>query len=266
MGVLAPDALAGRTALVTGGGTGIGRACAIDLARSGAAVVLCGRRPGPLEQTRAAIAAAGGQAVAVAADVRDGADVTRAVDVAIHTFGAVDILVNNAGGQYAAPAERIGVRGWRAVHRLTVDAAWAVTHEVANRSMIPRRSGVIFFLGFSPRRGITAMAHAAAARAAVENLAAGLALEWSRYGIRTLCLALGTIDTDALRTGYPAADVARWTAAVPLGRLGRPEDVSGLLCALASPLGAYVTGTTLAIDGGADAWGAGEPAPIPVHP
>ena len=107
------------------------------------------------------------------------------------------------------------------------------------------------------------MVHASAARAAVENLAAGLALEWSRYGIRTICLAPGTIATDAVLDGYPADDVERWERGVPLGRLGRPDEVSGLLCALASPLGSYVTGTTITVDGGVDAWGSGEPAPPP---
>ena len=127
--------------------------------------------------------------------------------------------------------------------------------------MIPRKTGVIFFVGFSPRRGISGMAHAAAARAAVENLAAGLALEWSRYGIRSICLAPGTIATEALHERYEKDDLNRWQQAVPLGRFGRPDEVSGLLCALASPLGSYVTGTTITVDGGADAWGAGEPAP-----
>lgn len=258
---LADNALAGRVALVSGGGTGIGRACAVDLAATGATVVACGRRADPLAEVRTEIESTGGRCLTVTADLRDPADADRVVDAALGEFGKVDVLVNNAGGQYAAPAEDISVNGWRAVHRASVDATWTLTRAVATRSMIPRRAGVIFFIGFSPRRGIAGMVHASAARAAVENLAAGLALEWSRYGIRTICLAPGTIATPAVFDGYPPDDIARKESGVPLGRLGRPEEVSGLLCALASPLGSYVTGTTIAIDGGTDAWGAGEPPP-----
>ena len=259
--LLAPDALAGRVALVSGGGTGIGRACAVDLAGRGAAVVVCGRRPGPLVDVRREVEAAGGRCLAVTADLREPDHVDRVVDEALAGFGSVDVLVNNAGGQFAAPAEEITANGWRAVHRIAVDATWAMTHAVATRSMIPNRRGVVFFMGFSPRRGVAGMVHASAARAAVENLAAGLSLEWSRYGIRTICLAPGTIATPALSEGYPPEDVTRWERGVPLGRLGRPEEVSGLLCALASPIGSYVTGTTITVDGGVDAWGSGEPAP-----
>ena len=105
------------------------------------------------------------------------------------------------------------------------------------------------------------MVHASSARAALENLASGLALEWSRYGIRTICIAPGTIATDALRERYSADDRDRWEAAVPMRRFGNPEEVTGLITFLASPAGGYVTGTTIVVDGGADAWGNGYPAP-----
>ena len=117
--------------------------------------------------------------------MREPDQVATLVDAALERFERIDVLVNNAGGQFIAPAEEISLNGWRAVHRLAVDAAWDVTRTVATRSMIPNRSGVVVFVGFSPRRGIPGFAHAAAARAAVENLAAGLAGEWSRFGIRT---------------------------------------------------------------------------------
>ena len=259
--VLAPDALAGQVALVTGGGTGIGRAAAIDLAANGAAVVVWGRRSVPLKETRAAIDAAGGECLAITADLREDNDVVRVVDDVLDVHGDVDILVNCAGGQFVSPAEDIPLKGWRAVHRASVETAWAMTREVASRSMILRRRGAIFFLAFSPRRGITGMVHASSARAAVENLAAGLSMERSRYGGRTLCIAAGTIATDALHEGYPAADVDRWARGVPLGRLGAPEQVSAVICALASPIGSYVTGTTITVDGGVDAWGAAEAPP-----
>jgi citronellol/citronellal dehydrogenase len=180
---------------VTGGGTGIGRAVALDLAGCGADVVICGRRPEPLEKTAAEIEALGARVLVVPADIRDDDRVVGLIDRALEHFGRIDTLVNNAGGQFAAPAEQITSKGWRAVHRVAVDATWAVTREVAMRAMIPQRSGVIFFMAFSPRRGIASMVHASSARAALENLAAGLSLEWSRFGIRTICVAPGTIAT-----------------------------------------------------------------------
>ncbi|WP_234042646.1 SDR family NAD(P)-dependent oxidoreductase [Streptomyces marianii] len=253
-------------ALVTGGGTGIGRATALDLAAAGAGVVICGRRAGPLEETRQAVAELGGSCLAVPADIRQEEQVTEVVSRALETYGRIDVLVNNAGGQFSAPAEEISPKGWRAVHRLSVDAAWAVTREVARRAMIPQRSGVVFFIAFSPRRGIPGFAHAAAARAAVENLAAGLSQEWSRYGIRSVCVAPGTIATEGLAENYPEADLRSWERSVPLGRFGRPEDISGVIAFLASSAASYVTGTTVVVDGGADAWGAGHPAPMRVEP
>jgi citronellol/citronellal dehydrogenase len=245
---LAPDANAGKVALVTGGGTGIGRATALELARTGAKVVVCGRRPEPLQEVQAQL---GDDCLAVPADVREPQEVAALVDRALERFGRIDILVNNAGGQFMAPAEEISLKGWRAVHRLAVDAAWDLTRLVAERSMIPNREGVVVFIGFSPRRGMADMAHAAAARAAIENLAGSLALEWSKHGIRALCVALGNIATEGL-DGYGPERVAQWEREVPLGRLGTPEEAAALIAFLASPGGAYVTGTTVVMDGGLD--------------
>jgi citronellol/citronellal dehydrogenase len=259
---LRADANAGRVALVTGGGTGIGRAVALELAGTGASVVVCGRRAEPLEVVAAQVRALGGECLAVAADVREPAEVERVVGAALERFGRVDVLVNNAGGQFSAPAEDIAENGWRAVHRVTVDAVWSMTRAVATRSMIPSRGGLVVFVGFSPLRGIPGFAHASAGRAAVANLASGLALEWSRHGIRSVCVAPGTILTEGL-AGYGDEAVEGWRRTVPLGRLGRPEEVGALIAFLASDGGAYVTGTTIVVDGGVDAWGLGEPPPPP---
>ena len=245
---LAPDANAGKVVLVTGGGTGIGRATALELARTGAKVAGCGRRPEPLEAVRAEL---GDDCLAIRTDVREPEQVAALVEQTLERFGRIDILVNNAGGQFLAPAEEISLKGWRAVHRLAVDAVWDLTRAVAERSMIPNESGVVVFIGFSPRRGMAGMAHAAAARAAIENLAGSLALEWSRHGIRTVCVALGNIATEGL-DGYGPERVAEWEREVPLGRLGTPEEAAALIAFLASAGGAYVTGTTVVMDGGLD--------------
>jgi citronellol/citronellal dehydrogenase len=257
---LRPDANAGRVALVSGGGTGIGRATALELAGSGARVAICGRREEPLARVAGEIEAAGGEALAIPADLREPEAVERVVGATLERFGTVDVLVNNAGGQFTAPAEDISDGGWRAVERATVDAVWSVTRTVATRAMIPGGGGLIVFVGFSPQRGIPGFAHAAAGRAAVANLASGLTLEWSRYGIRSVCVAPGTILTEGLE-GYDPAAVEGWRRTVPLGRLGSPEEVGAVIAFLASAGGAYVTGTTIVVDGGVDAWGMGEPPP-----
>jgi citronellol/citronellal dehydrogenase len=257
---LRSDANAGRVAVVTGGGTGIGRATALELAATGARVAVCGRRDEPLERVSGEVERLGGECLAVAADLREPDGVARVVDAALERFGAIDVLVNNAGGQFSAPAEEISENGWRAVHRLTVDAVWSMTRAAATRAMIPGGGGLIVFVGFSPLRGIPGFAHASAGRAAVANLASGLAIEWSRHGIRSVCVAPGTILTEALGE-YGDESVAAWERSVPLGRLGRPEEVAALIAFLASAGGAYVTGTTIVVDGGADAWGLAEPPP-----
>jgi citronellol/citronellal dehydrogenase len=259
-GVLAPEANAGRVALVTGGGTGIGRATATAFASTGAKVVICGRRSDPLESVRAELESRGAECLAIACDIRDQDQARDLVRGALERFGAIDVLVNNAGGQFEAPAEEISLGGWRAVHRLAVDAAWHLTREVASASMIPGQGGLVVFIGFSPRRGIPGFAHGASARGALENLAAGLALEWSRYAIRTVCVVPGNIDTEGL-AGYGAEAVEAARRQVPLGRLGRPQEVAEVIAFLATSGGGYVTGSSLLVDGGLDAWGQGEPPP-----
>ena len=254
---LAPDANAGSVAIVTCGGTGIGRATARELARTGAKVAICGRRPEPLEAVRRALEDAGAECLAVPTDVREAEQVGAFLDAVDERFGSVDILVNNAGGQFAAPLEAIALKGMRAVHRLNIDATWDVTQRVAERWMIPARKGFVAFLGFSPRRGVPMMIHSSTARSALETLAAGIAQEWSKFGIRAVCIAAGLIQTEGVMQ-YGGQDVVdEFATHVPLRRAGLPEEVAATIAFLASPGGAYITGTTVVVDGGSDAWGLG---------
>jgi citronellol/citronellal dehydrogenase len=260
---LAADANAGAVAIITGGGTGIGRATARELARTGASVAICGRRPEPLAETRAELEREGATVVAVPCDVRDAERTDAFLDEVEASLGPADVLVNNAGGQFAAPLEDTPLKGMRAVHRLNVDAPWNLTQRVANRWMIPRRRGFVAFLGFSPRRGIPSMVHSSIARSSLETFAAGIAIEWSKYGIRSVCVACGLIDTEGLAQYGGRELIDELAAQVPMRRAGSPGEVASTIAFLASPGGGYITGTTVVVDGGADAWGMGsEPPPV----
>ena len=248
--VLREDSLAGRSALVTGGGTGIGRATAVLLAGLGARVAVAGRRAELLEGTAALIRAAGGDCLAIPCDVREPEAARELVDAVIAAYGSLDVLVNNAGGQFVKRAEEISHNGFRAVMRLNLDAVWELTRLAAVGSMLPNGYGKVISVVLSPRRGIPGMFHSSAARAAVESMTRTLATEWGGRGVRLTCVAPGTIDTEGWRGyGDSVEDVA---ATIPVGRLGTVEEVAQMIAYLASPAGDFVTGTTVVIDGGVD--------------
>jgi citronellol/citronellal dehydrogenase len=236
-----------RAGIVTGGGTGIGRASARALARDGFRLVLAGRRPEPLAETCRLL---GDGCVAHPGDVREPAVADALVDRCLAEFGRIDLLVNNAGGQFVAPAEDISPNGWRAVRRLNLDAPWYLTQQVATRWMIANGGGRVISVILCPRRGIAGMAHSSAARAGTETLMQTLAVEWGKHGIGLVCVAPGWIDTEAMRRyGDDPEDIA---ARVPLRRLGTAEEVGEVIAFLASPAAAYITGTTIVVDGGVE--------------
>jgi citronellol/citronellal dehydrogenase len=250
--------LDGQVALVSGGGSGLGRASALELASLGAQVVVCGRRLDPLEET--ASAAEGGRVEARACDIREEDQVDSLVDGVMERHGRIDLLVNNAGGQFLTPAEDITPKGFRTVIRLNVEGTWLMTHAVATRAMIPSgpdgqpRGGKIVNVTLSPHHGLPGMAHSSAARAAVENLTRVLSIEWARFGIRLTALAAGHFATDTLRTKYPKQVVEGVAGTVPLQRLGNEEEFAWLVAYLASPAGDYLSGAILTIDGARDNW------------
>ncbi len=253
-----PGLLDGQVAIVSGGGSGLGRASALELAALGARVVVCGRRPEPLEETAAS--AEGGRVEAVTCDIREEDEVGSLVDGVLERHGRIDLLVNNAGGQYLTPAEDITPKGFRTVIRLNVEGTWLMTHAVATRAMIPGgrdgnpRGGKIVNVTLSPHHGLPGMAHSSAARAAVENLTRVLSIEWARFGIRLTAVAAGHFATDTLMTKYPRPVVEGVAGTVPLGRLGTEEEFAWLVAYLASPAGDYVSGAVLTIDGARDNW------------
>lgn len=247
--VLRPDCLDGRVALVTGGGSGIGRATALQLARLGAQVVVMGRRAESLAETAAIGAQEGTLPITtVAVDLREFDQVDAALDTVLGQHGRIDLLVNNAGGQFLAPAESVSANGFRAVTRLNLDAPWYLTTRIAARSMIPNGYGKVVSVTMTPLRGIPYMAHSSAARAGVESLTRTLAVEWAGHGIRLVAVAPGIVHTEAWE-GYGLAPEAV-AKVVPAGRLQTPEDVASVIAFFLSPGGDYVTGATIVADGG----------------
>lgn len=247
------DLLNGHVALVTGGGSGLGRETALELARCGARVAICGRREEPLVETAALDPH--GLIEAHVCDIREEDQVERMVDAVLESHGKVDLLVNNAGGQFLAPAESITPKGFRTVIRLNVEGTWLVTHAVATKAMIPSgRGGKIFSVTLSPHNGMPGMAHSGAARAAVENLMRTLAIEWARFDIKLLALAAGQFETQTLLTKYPQAIVDRIAYTIPLGRLGTEREWAEMVAYLASPAGDFFSGTVITMDGARDDW------------
>ena len=257
-----PGLLDGQVAIVSGGGSGLGRASALELAALGARVVVCGRRTEPLEETAAA--ADGGRVEARACDIREEDQVEALVDGVLDRHRRIDLLVNNAGGQYMSPSEDITPKGFRTVMRLNVEGTWLMTHAVATKAMMgqasseppgaPPRGGKIINVTLSPHHGLPGMAHSSAARAAVENLTRVLSIEWARFGIRLTALAAGHFGTETLRTKYPRQVVEGVAGTVPLGRLGTEEEFAWLVAYLATPAGDYFSGAVLTLDGGRDNW------------
>jgi citronellol/citronellal dehydrogenase len=246
--VFAAGALAGRVALVTGGGTNLGKAAATELARCGAEVVIAGRRPEVLE---AAATEIGAGASWVAGDIRERDDAAAIVRAVLERHGRLDFLLNNAGGQYFVPAESIVPKGWRAVQRLNVGGTLAMCEAAYELAMGPARSGTIANVTVSPHHGMPAMAHTGAARAAVEALTRELAREWKDKGVAVVALAVGRFATESLRK-YPAELWRSAVATVPLQRLGEMHEYGWLVALLASPLGRSLSGSVVTLDGALD--------------
>ena len=253
--MFADGALAGRVALVTGGGTNLGKAAATELARCGASVMIAGRREEVLEEAAAEI---GEGCSWVAGDIRKGAE--RLVAAAVEQHGRLDFLLNNAGGQYFVPAESITTKGWRAVHRLNVEGTLAMCEAAYTLAMQPAGAGTIVNVTVSPHQGFPAMAHTGAARAAVEAFTRELAGKWAPDGVSVTAIALGRLATESLRK-YPAELWRQAAASVPLQRLGEVEEYGWLVALLASPLGTAFSGSVLTLDGALDNWSGPWPPP-----
>jgi citronellol/citronellal dehydrogenase len=246
--VFADGVLGERVALVTGGGTGLGKAAALELARCGASVVIAGRREDVLAN---AVAEIGDTASYVVGDVRT--DARAIVQACLDRRGRLDVLVNNAGGQYFVPAESITAKGWQAVTRLNVGGTMAMSRAAYELAMRPAGGGTIVNVTLSPHHGLAGMTHSSAARAAVEGYTRALAREWAPDGVAVVAVAAGHFDTESIRK-YPEAVWRAAARTVPLQRLGREAEHAWLVALVASPLGRALSGSVVTLDGARDNW------------
>jgi citronellol/citronellal dehydrogenase len=249
--VLRPGLFAGQLHWVTGGGSGIGRCVAHELASLGATVLISGRSPDKLERVAAEIAEDGGRAATRAFDIRDEEAVKAAVASVVAEHGRIHGLVNNAGGQFPAPLQAISKRGFEAVVANNLTGGFLMMREVMLQSM-QKEGGAIVNMTADFRNGMPGMGHSGAARAGMSNLTASAAYEWAMFGIRVNAVAPGWIASSGMDTygGMTRSLIPKLKQHVPLRRLGLEAEVSAAICFLLSPGAAYITGVTLPIDGG----------------
>jgi citronellol/citronellal dehydrogenase len=248
-----PDAFAGKVVIVTGGGSGIGRCTAHELAALGAQVVITGRKPEKLEKVVAEITEDGGKAKGLVCDIRNEDQVRDTITAVLTEFGRLDGLVNNAGGQFPAPLETISANGFDAVVRNNLQGTFLMMREAYNQWMRDH-GGAIVNMTADMWGGMPNMGHSGAARAGVDNLTKTAAVEWARSGVRTNAVAPGWIMSSGMDTyqgDFRKYVIPMLGSNVPLKRMGTESEVSAVICFLLSDGAAFVNGVTVRIDGAA---------------
>jgi len=254
--VFATGTMRDQIVLITGGGSGIGLATALEMVRLGARVAICGRTAAKLEAAASQLAAASSvdHVHTSVCDIREPAQVEAMVKRIVGAWGRIDVLVNNAGGQFPSPAQLISPNGFLAVVKNNLVGTFHVTREVANQSMIPHKGGRIVNVIANIYRGFPGMVHTGAARAGVENMTMTLAVEWAQFGILVNAVAPGIILSSGTAQ-YPPQVIERGIKETPLKRAGTCEEVAASIVFLASPAAAFISGATLRIDGAQSLWG-----------
>lgn len=243
----------GKVAIVTGGATGIGYATALQLAKLGASVVICSRTASELEAAAARIAhESGSKCVAVPTDVKNEEACIALVQRTIDGFGRIDVLINNAGGTRMGPLESIPTKGWDSIFDLNVKSAYILTRE-AGKHMIAQKLGAIVSISSGAGiNGVKGGAHYSAAKSALQMFTKVTAAEWGKHGIRANCVAAGAIASERVLEAWNIAnlDMDSLTKATPLRRTGTPDEMANAIVFLASDAASYITGQTIAVDGG----------------
>ncbi len=257
------DALAGQVCLVSGGGSGMGRAIAYVLTRLGAQVAICGRRADKLEETAAGIEEHLGKKIMTRAmTIREPDQVHALLAEAWERFGRLDVLVNSAGGQFPQAAIDFSVKGWNAVIDTNLNGTWHMMQSAAQQWRDHGRGGSIVNIVAVVARGMPQVAHTAAARAGVIYLSKTLSVEWAPLQIRVNCVAPGSIATDGLNV-YPRQAAEDFAISNPMKRMGDVMDIAQSVVYLAAPTGKFITGEVLTVDGGRQNWGEDWPGGIP---
>jgi citronellol/citronellal dehydrogenase len=239
-----------KSIIVTGGGSGIGRCVAHELTSLGAHVIIMGRKEAKLSAVVSEIESDGGKAHYVTCDIRDEQAVAAAVTSALSFVAQIDGLVNNAGGQYPSPLADINQKGWETVIRTNLTGGFLMAKEVYNQSM-RKTGGSIVNIIADMWNGMPTMGHSGAARAGMENFTKTAAYEWANSGVRVNAVAPGWIITSGMDTYPPdfASVLDSLRSAIPLKRMGREAEVSAPICFLLSAAAAYISGTTIRVDG-----------------
>lgn len=250
--VFRPDLFAGQVVWVTGGGSGIGRCVAHELASLGAMVIVSGRTQAKLDAVAAEITADGGRCDTAAFDIRDEEAVKTGVAAVIAKHGPVSGLVNNAGGQFPAPLLAISKKGFDAVVANNLTGGFLMMRELFNQCM-QQHGGSIVNMTADFRNGMPGMGHSGAARAGMSNLTMTAAFEWAHAGVRVNAVAPGWIASSGMDTygGAIKGMIPKLKNHVPLRRMGVEAEVSGAMVFLLSPAAAFITGVTVQIDGAA---------------
>lgn len=250
--VFRPGLFAGRTFWVTGGGSGIGRCVAHELASLGARVIVSGRTQEKLDRVAQEIREDGGQCDTIAFDIRDEDAVKAAVAAMVRQVGPITGLVNNAGGQFPAPLQAISKRGFEAVVSNNLTGGFLMMREVFLQSM-QAHGGAIVNMTADFRNGMPGMGHSGAARAGMGNLTMSAAFEWASSGVRVNAVAPGWVASSGMDNygGAVKALIPNLREHVPLRRLATEAEISAAIVFLLSPGAAFITGVTLQIDGAA---------------
>lgn len=260
----------GKVAIVTGGGSGIGRCCAHELAALGAKVALIGRKVEKLEAVQAEIEEDGGEAASFPLDIRVEDDVEKTVSAVLERFERIDGLVNNAGGQYPAPLAAINQKGWEAVVRTNLTGGFLMARECYTQHMAEHGGSIVNIVA-DMWLGMPGMAHSGAARAGMVNFTETAACEWGFSHVRINAVAPGWIASSGFDTyGEGMKETIRgMKEKVPLGRVGTESEVSAAVAFLLSEASAFISGATLRIDGGAPnykrIWDLPERGPSPAY-